>query len=268
MITFRNRRVRMAFQLGAAKIIALEEQRRLGDGCDGIGKAVAHIEARGVASFSIVLEGMLGRVIVLLNGTAVTFGAAAKPETIWLALANPLADSTIRASNSVGQPISSASGRRTALKASASGSSSAIARMTECRRRSSGQAVLVIEIVMGGGRSDRHVPSSLGGQVPDRIKRMAVLLAPQLAVIVLKRLLDELVHRQTGAAGERMRQPLGLGAADASLWHGHFWPSRSQISLQTWRLELWKARNPRQMARYQNCNTIAAKRKTGPSWKR
>lgn len=65
-------------------------------------------------------------------------------------------------------------------------------------------------IAVGHARPrNRHGPRwhrpALCRQVPDRIDRMAVFTPPKLAVILLERLFDELVHRRVGVARKRMR---------------------------------------------------------------
>ncbi|PII37947.1 hypothetical protein T190_28365 [Sinorhizobium meliloti CCBAU 01290] len=107
------------------------------------------------------------------------------------------------------------------MNRSASGSASAIARITDVSTAIIAANVFVVEIVMRGGRAGRDRAPAVGHQIRQDIDRRPGRLLAQFQIVVLKRLLDEPVDRLTRAARQSVRQIPGLAAADGQLRFGH-----------------------------------------------
>ena len=223
----------MAGDVGLAEIAPFEQKLRGTDHGDRIGETIAHVEPGRMAALAEAFERQFRRLVMLaIEGEGGDVRGSASAATMADALANPFDASTIRVSNRVGQPISTASSRTARLKASASGSSSAIATIADVSsaitgsgspgRGSFGQPGRVVEVVVGGRRAGLDVGSALSGDLPDGVDRVGPRARSQFAVEPFERLLHEAVHRHAGSAGEGLRQGLGLGAADRELRFGQF----------------------------------------------
>jgi hypothetical protein len=120
----------MTDDVGLTEIVTLEDQGSPRDDRDCVRDAIAHREPCRMMALVVAVIVLFGRRVMLaIEGQGGS--RSARCARIAQALPNPFAASTVRASNRVGPPIRTASSRRMALNASASGSLRVMARMAE-----------------------------------------------------------------------------------------------------------------------------------------